>query len=70
VTEIGGAFAVGIDHQMSPSVGTRLEFTGFVMKPNASGIQSPGVQSEYHAHAHAFDGQISFGFNFLLSKKK
>jgi hypothetical protein len=70
VTELGGAFAVGIDHQMSPSIGTRVEFTGFVMKPNASGIQAPAVQSEYTAHSHAFDGQVSFGFNFLLSKKK
>jgi len=70
VTEVGGVFAVGIDHQMSPTIGTRVEFTGFVMKPSASGIQSPGVQSEYHAHSTAFDGQLSFGFNFLLSKKK
>jgi hypothetical protein len=70
VTEVGAAFAVGIDHQMSPTIGTRAEFTGFVMKPNASGIQAPAVQSEYTAHAHAFDGQISFGFNFLLGKKK
>jgi hypothetical protein len=70
VTEVGGVFAVGIDHQMSPSIGTRVEFTGFLMKPNAGGIQSPGVQSEYHAHSRAFDGQLSFGFNFLLSKKK
>jgi len=70
VTELGGAFAVGIDHQMSPNIGTRVEFTGFIMKPNASGIQSPGVQSEYYAHSTAFDGQLSFGFNFLLSKKK
>ena len=70
VTEVGGAFAVGVDHAMSPSVGTRVEFTGFIMKPTAAGMQSPAVPSEYHAHGHAFDGQLSFGFNFLLAKKK
>jgi hypothetical protein len=70
VTELGGVFAVGIDHQMSPTVGTRVEFTGFLMRPSAGSIQAPAVPAEYHAHAKAFDGQISFGFNFLLAKPK
>lgn len=63
VTEVGGAFAVGIDHRMSPTMGTRVEFTGFLMKPTAAGLPA-----EYHAGALAFDGQLSFGFTFLLKK--
>jgi hypothetical protein len=65
VSEAGAAFAVGVDHSMSPTVGTRVEFTGFIMKPTAKSLSA-----EYHAHALAFDGQLSFGFNFLLSKKQ
>jgi hypothetical protein len=63
VTELGGAFAVGIDHRMSPTVGTRVEFTGFLMKPTANSLST-----EYHARSLAFDGQLSFGLNFLLKK--
>jgi hypothetical protein len=63
VNEVGAAFAVGVDHYISPTVGTRVEFTGFVMKPTAKTLSA-----EYHAHALAFDGQLSFGFNFLVKK--
>jgi hypothetical protein len=64
VTELGGAFVVGVDGRLSPTVGTRVEFTGLVMKPSVGG----GLSSEYHAHALAFDAQLSFGFNFLVKK--
>ncbi|HXI34321.1 MAG TPA: hypothetical protein VNH63_09590 [Gemmatimonadales bacterium] len=66
VTEIGGAFSVGVDGRVSPTVGTRVEFTGLVMKPTVGG----GLSSEYHAHALAFDGQLSLGFTFLLAKRQ
>ncbi len=63
VGEVGGAFAIGVDHHVSPTLGTRVEFTGFVMKPTANSLSA-----EFHAHSLAFDGQLSFGFNFLLKK--
>lgn len=65
VVEYGGAFVVGVDHAVSPTLGTRVEFAGMLMKPTAGG----GLSSEYHPDRLAFDAQISFGVNFLLKKQ-
>src|SRR6266567_3282350 len=61
VTEVGGMLAIGVDHHVSPTVATRVEFTGFVMRPTASGLST-----EFHAHSLTFDDQLSLGFNFLF----
>jgi hypothetical protein len=63
VTEVGGTFAIGVDHSVSPTVSTRVEFTGFVMRPTASGLST-----EFHAHSLTFDDQLSLGFSFLFRK--
>jgi hypothetical protein len=63
VTEFGGVLIVGMDHKVSPAVGTRFEWTGYLMKPDLS-----NYPSEYHAPNIVLDMQFSFGLNFFVIK--
>lgn len=60
-TEFGGAILLGIDRRLKPSLGTRLEWTGFFLVPSSSGLSS-----EFDMKGLAFDGQLSFGLNLFL----
>ncbi|HET7790768.1 MAG TPA: hypothetical protein VFK78_08235 [Gemmatimonadales bacterium] len=61
VTEFGGVVVLGIDHRVSPKIGTRFEWTGYLMKPDLT-----NYPSEYHAPNLALDMQFSFGLNFFV----
>lgn len=61
ITEIGGVGVVGIDHQISPKLGTRVEFAFYGTKP-----KNTGLTSEYTLPALAIDGQLSIGAVLFL----
>ena len=64
--EFGGTFVVGVDGRLSSKVGTRVEFTGMLIRPTAGGA----LTSEYHLRGLVFDGQVSVGVVLPLTKTK
>ena len=62
VTEAGAVVVVGLDRRINPRVGTRIEWTGYFMRPSTR-VVSP----EFRATWLAFDSQLSFGANFYLN---
>jgi hypothetical protein len=61
--EFGAALAVGFDRRITPRVGTRAEWTVYVMRPSTDLFDA-----EYEAPAITVDHHLSFGFNFLLNR--
>ena len=61
-TEVGAALAVGFDHRINPRVGTRTEWTTYLMRPSGDVFST-----EYRPTALAFDHQVSFGVSFFLN---
>lgn len=61
ITEVGVAGVVGIDHLVSKTVATRVEWSLYGTKPKTTGLNS-----EYSPPSLALDSQISFGVNFYL----
>lgn len=61
VTEYGGALAVGYDHRGKGNVGTRVEWTVYLMRPVTTGLSG-----EYKPPRLAFDHQLSFGVNYFV----
>ena len=64
--EFGGTLVIGVDGRLSSKVGTRIEFTGMLMRPTAGG----GLSAEYHLNPLVFDGQVSVGVTLPLSKTR
>lgn len=60
--EVGTAFAVGFDRQVTPRIGTRAEWTMYVLRPSTD-LPS----AEFRAAGLAFDHHVSFGVNFYLN---
>lgn len=61
LTEFGGAIAIGYDHRVNRNVGTRLEWTAYLMHPVTTRLSS-----EFQAARFAFDHQFSFGVNYYV----
>ena len=59
--EFGAMLVVGIDRKVTARIGTRAEWTVYLMRPSADFI-SP----EFEATALAFDSHVSFGAHFFL----
>jgi hypothetical protein len=59
--EFGTVFVVGIDRQVTRRIGTRAEWTVYLMRPSTDLFSS-----EYRATGLAFDNHVSFGAHFLL----
>ena len=59
--EFGTVLVVGLDRRVTRRIGTRAEWTVYLMRPSADLISA-----EYSATALAFDNHVSFGAHFLL----